>query len=222
MHRLLDVLPVFDGDTRVTMRLVRSVTHGCGGPAQVLQGIAALLADTPATVLCCDSRTLELCRYFEIPHRMLAKVRGDLDPADRHEADFGPLMRGHQERFDRFMNFLDKNGRENTFIHGDGGAAYETRMSELAFPSGIHPWNGTDAPEMGARLNWLQSQLTTLTAQNAQFAEVRCASFCRAFVLNLPHGLKAWEGPSTGLILKPVRHGGHRQSLPALEDRTAA
>ncbi|MFF1837642.1 polysaccharide pyruvyl transferase family protein [Streptomyces sp. NPDC058231] len=131
--------------------------------------IAALLAGTPATVLCGDSRTLELCRYFGIPHRMLAKAPEDLDPADLYaEADFGPLMRGHHERFDRFMNFLDKNGLENTFVHGDGGAAFESRMSELAFPAGIRPWNGSGIPEMSTRLNWLQSQLADLSDQNVQ------------------------------------------------------
>ncbi|MFE7710911.1 polysaccharide pyruvyl transferase family protein [Streptomyces sp. NPDC057486] len=129
--------------------------------------IAALLAGTPATVLCSDSRTLELCRYFEIPHRMLAKVPENVDPADLYaEADFGPLMRGHQERFDRFMNFLDKNGLENTFTHGDGGAAFESRMSELAFPAGVRPWTGSGVSEMSTRLNWLQSQMTELTDRN--------------------------------------------------------
>lgn len=131
--------------------------------------IAALLAGTPATVLCGDSRTLELCRYFDIPHRMLSKVPADLDPADLHaSADFGPLMRGHQERFDRFMNFLDKNGLENTFTHGDGGAAFEKRMSGLSFPPGVRPWVGSDPATMAARLNWLQTQLTELTAENTR------------------------------------------------------
>ncbi|MDK0523628.1 polysaccharide pyruvyl transferase family protein [Streptomyces sp. ML-6] len=131
--------------------------------------IAALLAGTPATVLCGDSRTLELCRYFEIPHRMLSKVPADLDPADLYaEADFGPLTRGHRERFDRFMNFLDKNGLENTFTHGDGGAAFEAEMSKLAFPPGVRPWTGTDVAATATRMNWLQSQLTELATENAQ------------------------------------------------------
>ena len=44
--------------------------------------IAALLAGTPAVVLAHDSRTLELARYFDIPHRLLRDVPPDLDPAD--------------------------------------------------------------------------------------------------------------------------------------------
>lgn len=64
------------------------------------------------------------------------------------------------------MNFLDKNGLENTFTHGDGGAAFESRMSELAFPAGVRPWTGSGVPEMSTRLNWLQSQMTELTDRN--------------------------------------------------------
>lgn len=138
--------------------------------------IAALLAGTPVTVLCSDSRTLELCQYFEIPHRLLAKAPGDLDPADLHaEADFGPLMRGHGERFDRFMGFLDRNGLENTFLHGDGGVAFDNKMSDLDLPAGIRPWNDTVPSDMSARLNWLQSQLAELAEQNAELTRTIAA-----------------------------------------------
>ncbi|MEU8352773.1 polysaccharide pyruvyl transferase family protein, partial [Streptomyces sp. NPDC048845] len=51
--------------------------------------IAALLAGTPAVVLVHDSRTLELCRYFGIPHRMLSGLGTDIRPEELYEqADF--------------------------------------------------------------------------------------------------------------------------------------
>lgn len=129
--------------------------------------IAALLAGTPATVLCGDSRTLELCRYFDIPHRRIDRLPEDLDPAALYEeAEFGALMSGHQERFERFTAFLDRNGLENTFTHGDGGAAFEERMRSLSFPAGIRPWNDADLTSLTTRFGWLRSSITELTTEN--------------------------------------------------------
>jgi hypothetical protein len=134
--------------------------------------IAALLAGTPATVLCSDSRTLELCRYFEIPHRRMDKLREHpeaADPATLYaEADFSGLVGNHHERFERFTAFLDRNGLENTFTHGDGGAAHDARMKELSFPAGIRPWNDADISSLTSRFGWLQSRIAELSLDNAQ------------------------------------------------------
>ncbi|MEU0113658.1 polysaccharide pyruvyl transferase family protein [Streptomyces bobili] len=131
--------------------------------------IAALLAGTPATVLAFDSRTLELCRYFEIPHRLLSEVPADLDPADLYEeADFGPLTGNHRERFERFTGFLDKNGLENTFTHGDGGAAFDKRLRSLTFPAGVRPWNDADLTSLTSRFGWLQQRIGDLEADNTE------------------------------------------------------
>ncbi|MGX1547135.1 polysaccharide pyruvyl transferase family protein [Streptomyces adustus] len=131
--------------------------------------IAALLAGTPATVLAFDSRTLELCRYFEIPHRLLSEVPADLDPAELYEqSDFGPLTGNHKQRFDRFTSFLDKNGLENTFTHGDGGAAFEKKLRSLSFPAGVRPWNDADLASLTSRFGWLQQRITELDSHNTQ------------------------------------------------------
>ncbi|MFJ9623848.1 polysaccharide pyruvyl transferase family protein [Streptomyces sp. NPDC101181] len=131
--------------------------------------IAALLAGTPATVLCGDSRTLELCRYFEIPHRRIDELPGDLDPAALYEnADFSGLTGGHGERFERFTAFLDRNGLTNTFSHGDSGAAFEARLRSLDFPAGVAPWNETDIASLSSRFGWLQNQISELSLDNAR------------------------------------------------------
>ncbi|MEU0038967.1 MULTISPECIES: polysaccharide pyruvyl transferase family protein [unclassified Streptomyces] len=131
--------------------------------------IAALLAGTPATVLCGDSRTLELCRYFDIPHRRINTLPRDLDPAELYaEADFGALTGGHQERFERFTGFLDRNGLRNTFTHGDGGAAYDRRMASLTFPAGVRPWNDADVASLTTRFGWLQTRISELSTDNAK------------------------------------------------------
>lgn len=121
--------------------------------------IAALLAGTPAVVLVHDSRTLELCRYFGIPHEMLAELPADVDPAKLYErADFTGLHDGHQERWDRFARFLDRNGLQNTYTHGDRGAAFEERMAGLDLPPSIRMWDGSDDGAYGYRFAWLHER----------------------------------------------------------------
>jgi len=134
--------------------------------------IAALLAGTPATVLCGDSRTLELCRYFEIPHRRLDQAVQDPDSADPAllyaQADLGGLVGNHGERFARFAGFMERNGLENTFTHGDGGAAFEERQRALPLPPGVRPWNDADPASLGSRFSWLHTQVGELTRDNAE------------------------------------------------------
>jgi hypothetical protein len=124
--------------------------------------IAALLAGTPAVVLTHDSRTLELCRYFDLPHRPLAGLPAGTDPRDLYEsADFSAMLKGHGERFERIVAFLDRNGLQNTYTHGDGGAAFEARMAELALPASMPVWDGTDDGQLRYRLSRLRERAGT-------------------------------------------------------------
>ncbi|WP_446040435.1 polysaccharide pyruvyl transferase family protein [Streptomyces sp. SID1121] len=142
--------------------------------------IAALLSGTPAVVLVHDSRTLELCRYFDIPHRMLRGLPGDIHPADLYEqADYRPLVDGHAERFRRFREFLDRNNLQNTFTHGDGGAAYETRLAALKLPAPIGVWDGSDDGAFQYRISRLHERaerseraVTSLTKQNKELRKL--------------------------------------------------
>ncbi|MEU1487288.1 polysaccharide pyruvyl transferase family protein [Streptomyces sp. NPDC005752] len=131
--------------------------------------IAALLAGVPSTVLCSDSRTLELCRYFGIPHRKISETPKNIDPAELYEAaDFGELVNGHKERFLRFTGFMERNGLENTFHHGDSGKAFDAQMSKLALPPAVRPWTESDPDSLSSRFGWMQSRMEELAAQNAE------------------------------------------------------
>ncbi|MFD3482514.1 polysaccharide pyruvyl transferase family protein [Streptomyces sp. NPDC058665] len=121
--------------------------------------IAPLLAGTPSVVLVHDSRTLELCRYFGIPHRMLSATPADVHPRDLYEqADYSEMLNGHKERFDRFVTFLDKNGLENTFTHGDGGAAFDLRLGALDLPPSLGVWDGSDDGALRYRFSRLHER----------------------------------------------------------------
>lgn len=135
--------------------------------------IAALLAGTPAFVMCHDSRTLELSRYFEIPHATVPSLDKDVDIADLlAAADYGPLVSGHEKRLDRMTDYLARHGLASVFSEGeDRGAAFDARIAETAFvgPQGV--WDGRDDGSAGYRTSWLkdsaarQSQRTSVQGQ---------------------------------------------------------
>ncbi len=100
--------------------------------------IAALIAGTPAVVLAHDSRTLELARYFEIPHRLIHEVGPDVDAADLYaEADYGPFNRGHSARFAAFTGFLERHGLDHAFRSPAPQPDFQTRMAATLFPPAV-------------------------------------------------------------------------------------
>jgi len=105
--------------------------------------IAAILAGTPAYVLAHDSRTLELARYFGIPHRPLDESCLDIDAADLYEAaDYTSLNAGHAARFVVFEDYLLRHGLADVFAEGDGGRAFDDQIARTTFPPAVrmaHP-----------------------------------------------------------------------------------
>jgi len=112
--------------------------------------IAALLAGTPATVLVHDSRTLELARYFDIPHRLLRDVPPDVDPADLYaEADFGPMITGHAARYAASREFLQRAGLEVAFDHPGAAEAFDARVAATAYPGPVVAGDQVAGPPRG-------------------------------------------------------------------------
>lgn len=99
--------------------------------------IAALLAGTPGFVLAHDSRTLELARYHEIPHRVIGSL-ADPSGADvatlAAGADFGPAVSNHGERFRRYVDYLDEHGLAHIFAPGESGARFDAAVAAVDYP----------------------------------------------------------------------------------------
>jgi hypothetical protein len=100
--------------------------------------IASLLAGTPAYVLAHDSRTLELVRHFEIPHRLLRDVDGSTDAAELYdEADYSALLSGHAERWRAFAGFLERNGLRHIGLDGEPSPTFDERAAATAYPPAV-------------------------------------------------------------------------------------
>ena len=97
--------------------------------------ITALLAGTPGYVFAHDTRTLELARYFQIPHREMADIPLDIDAAELYaEADYGPTMAGHAARYRTFIDYVEGHGLKHVFQPGEDPAAFDAKVAAVDFP----------------------------------------------------------------------------------------
>lgn len=123
-------------DPEPWMRYLAEFDYSFG--TRIHGNIAALLAGTPATVLAHDSRTLELVRYFDIPHRLTKRMPPDLDAADLYaEADLGAFNAGLAGRFDRFAAFLSTHGLRNVYDEGEDPTRFDQRVAATRWPGDV-------------------------------------------------------------------------------------
>ncbi|CAN5507378.1 hypothetical protein BH20CHL7_BH20CHL7_17230 [soil metagenome] len=126
--------------------------------------IAALIAGTPAVVLAHDSRTLELARYFEIPHRLMADVGPDVDAADLYAAaDYGPLHQGHAARLATFTDFMERHGLDHIFRSPSPDPDFDTRIAATPFPPAVTVGSRVRAHGIVDRAQRVRRRLRRLT-----------------------------------------------------------
>lgn len=135
--------------------------------------IAGLLAGIPSVVVAHDSRTLELSRYFDIPHVLMESVPAGAGPAEVFEgADFTAWRGGHRERYDRLASFLERNGLPNAYAGGDDGAAFEADLGQVALPESLRLWDGHDDGHLRYRI----SELRNRSQKNKSAADKKIAT----------------------------------------------
>ena len=123
--------------------------------------IAAIIAGTPAFVLAHDSRTLELARYFEIPHRPMPRNEPALDAADLYaEADYGPLNRGHAARLATFVAYLDRHRLDHVFRSPPVEPAFAARLATTVFPPPVTVRSRSTPHGLAGRMMRLRRRVT--------------------------------------------------------------
>jgi hypothetical protein len=97
--------------------------------------LAAIMAGGPAYILVHDSRTLEVARYLELPHRLLSSIDATVDASELYaEADYSRFNAGHGARWARLADYLRAHGLRNAIDDG-GAAAFDARIADLPFVS---------------------------------------------------------------------------------------
>ncbi|MCO7123773.1 polysaccharide pyruvyl transferase family protein [Ihubacter massiliensis] len=78
--------------------------------------IAGILAGIPSYIFVSDSRILELADYHNIPHMLARDIDQNTNIYDIYEhTDFNLVHKGHKERFEHYLDFLQKNGLKTVY-----------------------------------------------------------------------------------------------------------
>ncbi|KQY58879.1 hypothetical protein ASD11_04410 [Aeromicrobium sp. Root495] len=95
--------------------------------------IVSLLAGTPAVVLAHDSRTLELARYHQIPHRQISELSPQEATAEAlyDAADFSGFTDGHAARFRHYVEYLEQHGLQHSYGPQGGGEIFDAQVRSL-------------------------------------------------------------------------------------------
>lgn len=122
--------------------------------------VMGLLAGTPSFVMAHDSRTLELARYFEIPHKPMSDISPKVLACELYaEADYGPLQKNHAARFETWLSFLEKNNLRHVFQEDeDNGEAFDKRLAQAHFPGEMPTLPHQTKAHRTERLKWQANQ----------------------------------------------------------------
>lgn len=117
---LCDVVPWID--------FMRTQSFAIG--TRIHGNVTALLAGTPAHVIAHDSRTLELAKYFEIPHTELSKIR-QFDLRKTFESsDYTAMEKNHGERLAIYAKFLERNGLKHILYDQEKLKAHDAKIKD--------------------------------------------------------------------------------------------
>lgn len=143
---------------------MRSVEFSFG--TRIHGNVFSLLAGTPALVVAHDSRTLELARYFEIPHIRSIDIDETTSVESLYEtADFTNTCGNHLARFEVFRKFFKRNGLPFIYDSDSDVSAFEVRLNETDFHGGISCVTSVVRGELASRVSYIHEHYKRLISR---------------------------------------------------------
>lgn len=144
--------------------------------------VAATIAGTPSLFVPHDARMRELVDYHNFPHIWAKDINEKTDIFDLFaKTDFQSVTRGHAQRFDHYIDFLDANGLDHIYKNGADPeeAPLDRKMKEIHLHPMIKTISGISFEEMTERfdayypreykkINKLRNEVKKLRAENAE------------------------------------------------------
>ncbi|RLP70470.1 polysaccharide pyruvyl transferase family protein [Mycetocola reblochoni] len=119
--------------------------------------IAALAAGTPSVVLTFDSRTAELASYHGMPAEPVGRNGIGECTAESlfNRADFSELNTRRQPTFERWIDFLERNGLRHVHQPGNQNEAFDEKLRTAQLAPAATPVRSSNGAELASRLRWL-------------------------------------------------------------------
>ena len=136
----------------------KDFTFGC----RIHGNVASILAGTPALVFAPDSRIRELSEYHNIPHLRINEITDDFNLAKTYEStDFAMVLRGHEQRFQHFLSFLEANGLNHIYKDNPAGidCPYDQKMKQINLYPEVQTLFGVQPKYASKRINCYYSDL---------------------------------------------------------------
>ena len=145
--------------------------------------ITALISGTPGYLFAHDSRTLELARYFDIPHRLMKDVPADVDAAQLYaEADYTALNAGHKARYERIRAFLARHDLGQRVRRRGQRDPVRRAGPRDGVPAGGPTGRGLFPEELLTRVQWLRDRNAALGEDVRELREQRLRARVRRAV----------------------------------------
>ena len=104
-------------EARTWFNYMKDIDYSFG--SRIHGNITAVVNGVPSFVFTSDTRTEELCRWANINHMPLEQLTAPRNIRDILEnTDFTSVLRGHRQRFDHYVDFLNKNGLPHIYENG--------------------------------------------------------------------------------------------------------
>ena len=136
--------------------------------ARLHGNIAATLAGTPSIMFVKDERMNELALYHGLSHVTAEQVYKAKDIFELIEkADFKSPERKQRENFDRYIDFLDKNGIDHIYKSDRDRktAPFDEAIKKIDFASGVGPICAASLKEQSKRLDIYNAYQERLLAE---------------------------------------------------------
>lgn len=117
--------------------------------------IGSILCGVPSLLFSSDARTRELAEYHNVPAVPVSTVDDDTDIFELYEkTDFSIVNKGHEERFNHFVDFLNNNGLPHIYQEKDRKIVpFDERIKNVDFYGPVQPFNKCSKEELSERLS---------------------------------------------------------------------